>query len=118
MGEKYPGVDIGKTRSEGNVRPMVGLNRQPDGAVWSQRERHHRYDAGSDDVLRVSSRLSEHARRNRAAVLAGDDQGRTPLTWVREWPEAPTQKKLAEVIERLQTVRKLDCMICPKHDAD
>jgi hypothetical protein len=36
-----------------------------------------------------------------------DEQGRTPLTWLREWPEAPRQKNLAALVERLQYVRKL-----------
>jgi len=42
------------------------------------------------------------------ALLAVDDEhGRTPLAWLREWPEAPRQKNLAGLVERLQTVRKL-----------
>jgi len=36
-----------------------------------------------------------------------DEQGRTPLTWLREWPEAPRQKNLSSLVERLQYVRKL-----------
>jgi hypothetical protein len=40
-------------------------------------------------------------------LAVGNDQDRTALAWLREWPEAPTQKNLAEVVERLQTVRKL-----------
>jgi TnpA family transposase len=36
-----------------------------------------------------------------------DEHGRTPLTWLREWPEAPRQKNLASLVERLQYVRKL-----------
>ena len=42
-----------------------------------------------------------------ALIAVGDDQNRTPLAWLREWPEAPTQRNLAGVIERLQTVRAL-----------
>ena len=42
-----------------------------------------------------------------ALIAVGDDQDRTPLTWLREWPEAPTQKNLVGVIERLQTIRNL-----------
>jgi hypothetical protein len=42
-----------------------------------------------------------------ALLVVGDSQDRTPLAWLRDWPEAPTQKNLAEVVERLQAVRKL-----------
>lgn len=41
-------------------------------------------------------------------LLAVDgDHGRTPFTWLREWPERPMLKNLAGIIERLQAVRKL-----------
>ena len=36
-----------------------------------------------------------------------DEQGRTPLAWLREWPEAPRQKNLAGLVERLHALRKL-----------
>ena len=39
---------------------------------------------------------------------------RTPLAWLREWPEAPGQKNLAGVIERLQGIRKLG--VCPDRE--
>jgi TnpA family transposase len=42
-----------------------------------------------------------------ALLAVVDEQGRTPLTWLREWPEAPRQKNLAALVERLQYVRKL-----------
>ncbi len=42
-----------------------------------------------------------------ALVAVGDDRDRTPLAWLREWPEAPGQKNLAGVVERLQLIRKL-----------
>jgi len=35
------------------------------------------------------------------------DRERTPLAWLREWPEAPRQRNLVEVVERLEAVRKL-----------
>jgi TnpA family transposase len=41
-------------------------------------------------------------------LVIDDEQSRTPLTWLREWPEAPRQKNLAALVERLQYVRKLD----------
>jgi TnpA family transposase len=42
-----------------------------------------------------------------ALIAVGDDQDRTPLAWLREWPEAPTQKNLVGIVERLQAIRKL-----------
>lgn len=42
-----------------------------------------------------------------ALIAVGDDQDRTPLAWLREWPEAPTQKNLVGIVERLQTIRNL-----------
>jgi Domain of unknown function (DUF4158) len=42
-----------------------------------------------------------------ALIAVGDDEDRTPLTWLREWPEAPSQKNLVGIVERLLVVRKL-----------
>jgi TnpA family transposase len=42
-----------------------------------------------------------------ALIAVGEDQDRTPLTWLREWPEAPTQRNLAGIVERLQVIRRL-----------
>jgi TnpA family transposase len=42
-----------------------------------------------------------------ALLAVNDEQGRTPLVWLREWPEKPTQKNLSGIIERLQAVRQL-----------
>jgi TnpA family transposase len=42
-----------------------------------------------------------------ALIAVGDDQERTPLAWLRDWPEAPTQKNLTRVVERLQAIRRL-----------
>ena len=41
------------------------------------------------------------------ALLVARDEERTPLAWLREWPEAPRQRNLVEVVERLETIRKL-----------
>ena len=52
--------------------------------------------------------LSRETIAGLEALLAVDDeQGRTPLAWLREWPEAPRQKNLVGLVERLQAVRKL-----------
>ncbi|MGO9770660.1 MAG: hypothetical protein ACLPSW_14115 [Roseiarcus sp.] len=42
-----------------------------------------------------------------ALIAVRDDRDRTPLAWLRDWPEAPTQKNLVGVVERLQVVRSL-----------
>jgi Domain of unknown function (DUF4158) len=42
-----------------------------------------------------------------ALLAVANDEERTPLAWLREWPEAPRQRNLAEIVERLNAVRKL-----------
>jgi hypothetical protein len=42
-----------------------------------------------------------------ALIAVGGDRDRTPLAWLRDWPEAPGQKNLVGIVERLQAVRKL-----------
>ena len=42
-----------------------------------------------------------------ALLVVADNDDRTPLAWLREWPEAPRQKNLVALVERLQAVRKL-----------
>ena len=42
-----------------------------------------------------------------ALLVVAKDEERTPLAWLREWPEAPRQRNLVEAVERLETVRKL-----------
>ena len=40
-------------------------------------------------------------------LVVTDEDDRTPLAWLREWPEAPRQRNLVKVVERLEAVRKL-----------
>ena len=40
-------------------------------------------------------------------IVVSDARNRTTLAWLRDWPEAPTQKNLLGVVERLQFVRRL-----------
>ena len=42
-----------------------------------------------------------------ALVVVGDDNDRTRLAWLREWPEAPRQRNLVALVERLEAVRNL-----------
>lgn len=38
-------------------------------------------------------------------LIASDDNGRTQLGWIREWPESPSASNLKGIVERLDTVR-------------
>ena len=42
-----------------------------------------------------------------ALLVVAEGEERTPLARLREWPEAPRQRNLVEVMERLEAVRKL-----------
>src|SRR3984957_6080871 len=42
-----------------------------------------------------------------ALIKVADGETRTALAWLREWPEAPLQKNLAGIVERLQLLRAL-----------
>ena len=42
-----------------------------------------------------------------ALIAVADDEDRTKLAWLREWPEAPTQKNFLGVVERLRIIREL-----------
>lgn len=42
-----------------------------------------------------------------ALIAVRNDRDRTQLAWLRDWPEAPTQKNLMGVVERLQFIRSL-----------
>jgi TnpA family transposase len=42
-----------------------------------------------------------------ALLVVAKDEERTPFAWLREWPEAPRQKNLLAIVERLEAVRKL-----------
>ena len=37
-----------------------------------------------------------------ALLVVADDEDRTPLAWLREWPEAPRQRNLVELVERFK----------------
>ena len=42
-----------------------------------------------------------------ALLAVADVEDRTPLAWLRGWPEALRQRNLARVVERLQAIRRL-----------
>ena len=43
-----------------------------------------------------------------ALIVIDGDEDHTPLTWLREWSEAPARKNLAGIIERLHSIRRLN----------
>jgi len=45
--------------------------------------------------------------RLEALLIVAKDEERTSLAWLREWPEAPRQRNLVEIVERLEATRKL-----------
>ena len=55
----------------------------------------------------VEALSSEAIAGLEALLVVANDEERTPLAWLREWPEAPRQRNLADVVERLQAIRKL-----------
>jgi TnpA family transposase len=56
----------------------------------------------------VTGLKDNHKAGLEALLTVTDDKGRTGMAWLREWSEAPTQKNLAALVERLQMVRGLD----------
>src|SRR5208283_4381501 len=55
----------------------------------------------------VEDLSTETAAGLEAMLVVAVEQDRTRLAWVREWPEAPRQRNLVALVERLQAVRKL-----------
>ena len=58
---------------------------------------------------RTSSKACRQRRWRdwRRLLVVAEDEERTPLAWLREWPEAPRQRNLVALVERLEAVRKL-----------
>jgi len=52
-----------------------------------------------------------------ALIVVSDSRDRTALAWLRDWPEAPTQKNLVGVVERLQFVRSLVSICISRRDS-
>ena len=55
----------------------------------------------------LTADLGHEQRNGLTALIKVNQNGHTPLAWLREWPEAPTQKNLVGIVERLQAIRKL-----------
>jgi TnpA family transposase len=55
----------------------------------------------------VEGLLPETIANLEALLVVSDEQDRTRLAWMREWPEAPRQRNLVALVERLQAVRQI-----------
>ena len=55
----------------------------------------------------LTADLGHEQRNGLTALIEVNQNGHTSLAWLREWPEAPTQKNLVGIVERLQAIRKL-----------
>ena len=104
---------IGTDRGDSIVSAMVGYLREHHILLPSPRELERlaltarslaRKRAHNSLVEGLSSETITGLER---LLVVGKDQERTPLAWLREWPEAPRQRNLVEVVERLEAVRKL-----------
>ena len=68
-------------------------------------------------IVRTRARKAAHAELIRDCpaeqeaaldrLIASDDDGRTRLGWIREWPEAPSAANLKGIVERLDAVRAI-----------
>ena len=65
----------------------------------------------------LTANLGHEQRSGLTALIEVNQNGHTPLAWLREWPEAPTQKNLVGIVERLQAIYWLRVFrpfeICP-----
>jgi hypothetical protein len=106
-------ASIGTDRGEAMVGAMVAHLRQnsillPSAAVLekialverarARKQAYKELTAGVDDTVR---------EKLEALICVADEEARTPLAWLREWPEAPVQKNLAGIVQRLQSVRAI-----------
>jgi hypothetical protein len=104
---------IGTDRGEAIVGAMVAHLRQnsillPSAAVLEKIALVGRARARKQAYKELTAGM-DHAVRDKldALIRVADDEARTPLAWLREWPEAPVQKNLAGIVQRLQSVKAI-----------
>ena len=124
-----PCVPFGATTSASSF--MSRLMKRPDRIAATQSFRHDRIFARHHillpppwelERLALAARALARKRAHRnlveglspqtiagleALLVVAKDEERTPLAWLREWPEAPRQRNLVALVERLEAVRKL-----------
>jgi len=103
----------GTDRGDAIVSPMIAYLRERSILLPSSSEL-ERLALAARAVARkrahknlVEGLSGETIARLETLLAVDDERGRTPLAWLREWPEAPRQKNLAGLVERLEAVRKL-----------
>jgi hypothetical protein len=99
-GDAIVAAMIGYLRKHGILLP-ASLTLEKIGLAARARARKRAYKS------LVEGLPSEAVAQLEALIVIDGDGDRTPLTWLREWSEAPTQKSLAGIVERLQAVRAL-----------
>ncbi|KJS39356.1 MAG: transposase [Rhodospirillaceae bacterium BRH_c57] len=104
----------GTDRGEAIVAGMVAFLRQrnillPAATVLERIALTARAMARKQAHKALIAGLTEDQRQTLDALLSVTDaKGRTAMAWLREWSEAPTQKNLGTLIERLANIRALD----------
>lgn len=104
----------GTDRGDAIVAGMIGFLRQhgillPAVTVLERLALAARAMARKQAYKALVAGLTDDQRQALDALLSViDAKGRTAMAWLREWSEAPTQKNLGTLIERLSDVRALD----------
>ena len=102
---------IGTDRGEVIVGAMVTHLRQnsillPSAAVLEKIALAARARARKQAYKELTAGVDHTIREKLDALIrVADDEPRTPFAWLREWPEAPVQKNLAGILQRLQSVK-------------
>ena len=109
------GIDeaAGSDRGEAIVSAMIAYLRQRNIWLPSSSEL-ERLALAARAVARkrayrglIEGLSTETAAALETLLIVADEKERTTFAGLREWPEAPRQKNLLAVVERLETVRKL-----------
>ena len=102
---------IGTDRGEAIVGAMVAHLQQnsillPSAAVLEKIALAARARARKQAYKELTAGVDYAVREKLDALIrVANDEARTPLAWLREWPEAPVQKNLAGIVQRLQSIR-------------
>ena len=104
---------IGTDRGDAIVGAMVVHLRQqsillPSAAVLEKIALAARARARKQAYKALTAGVDQAVREKLDALIqVADGETRTAFAWLREWPEAPVQKNLAAIVERLQLLRTL-----------
>jgi hypothetical protein len=98
-GEAIVAAQIGHLRRHGILLPATILERIGLAARARARKQAHKNLVEGLEHKTIAAL--------EALIAVESDRDRTPLAWLREWPEAASQRNLAGAVERLQTIRNL-----------